>query len=228
MLEDYHGIAQLKQEGVPYCEADPIVGKVYIGPRSAKTFADGSHFLNGSNMTAEILLHESGGKTVNYLESIRPASYPPVPQIKQPEAITATEAAQWMRENGGIRELQAKIKAKDETIAKLQADNARLNQALWDALDIDGSVIRQNKELAAKLDQAEEESRNLHDALMAANEALDMQTAETMACMERIKQLEAELASLRPAKPNTRDMSRLGHFGESHAKNGLSLFDRYF
>lgn len=52
------------------------------------------------------------------------------------------------------------------------------------------------------------------DALIEANKRLT----------ERIARLEAK----EPPKPNTRDTSRLGHFGEATAKQGLALFDRYY
>ncbi len=70
------------------------------------------------------------------------------------------------------------------------------------------ALIQANKELTAKLETAEEEGRNLHDNLMDVCEDLDRLNGEP--------------------KPNTRDTSRLGHFGEAQTRQGLALFDRYY
>lgn len=211
MLEDYHGMAQLKQEGEPYnplmpnwveypsgkCGRWDRPGEVWqcVWPGEGLTLANGAHISNHGDSEAYFRLDGNGDL------------------YQGSEIIT-------------ICRLQATIKAKDEIIAGLR-DELRHAE---DRIDAANMACRSALEARDRHKQDSELRGTGLSVLTEANKdlwtKLDMQTAETAQCMARIKELEAKLAG--KAEPNTRDMSRLGHFGESHAKNGLSLFDRYY
>lgn len=236
----FEGMAQIKREGEPY-HADP--GHPINGGREFETYGipmskfvldtQGAYYGGGGSAGASPGYGSGGGNGGCYV-----ASYPPVPQIKQPEAITATEALQAPELNeANLAQLLTDLGRIYPGGAKIRMGKAELEAQLavyQAAKDCEANkAAAEHFRLAAEeaIKQANERFQQYVDANERAIDLqtqLDMQTAETLSCLERIKELEAQLGQKAENKPNTRDMSRLGHFGESHAKNGLSLFDRYY
>lgn len=195
-----------------------------VRPGESLELADGATISNYGNEDAFIKLDANGSlwqEGGNRLElvggnshTVPKVSYPPLPVIERPVPVTATaisvaeENAEAWAETDYPKLMRAKIdidleRCYQATIKAKDEIIAALNADISKLLAINGAEY-------GRANRAEEESRNLHDRLMHACEELD-----------RLKNGE-------PDKPSTRDMSRLGHFGESHAKNGLSLFDRYY
>lgn len=134
-----------------------------------------------------------------------------------------------------IASLQAEIKELKLYNETLGRDNQRMHQSLCSVADISGSATRELDkligELAASKAIAEERMQLYVDANELAielQEKLNIAQSEIVRCMDQISELEAALLDKAEPRPNTRDMSRVANFSESHARNGLPKFDRYY